>query len=238
MAPVFRYHPSILVRFPATRAGVLWVRGVDNSTSNGSLAAAFAAEQAAVRARLGESSLSELPTLAAWRRTFSAFGVSPTKHRNAAEALLRRLTKSGEIPSINPLVDIGNLASIRHALPVIVVDLARITGAITVTEATGDERFDDLGGTESERPQPGEVIFVDDAGQVVARRWCWRQGAGTGAGPDTREALIAVEAQHEGAEVDIADSVATLAGLIGRYLAGSAVQEAFLGPGTLAYAPA
>ena len=38
--------------------------------------------------------------------------------RSAAEALLRRLTKQGSIPSINTLVDIGNLVSIRYALPV------------------------------------------------------------------------------------------------------------------------
>ena len=43
------------------------------------------------------------------------FGVDPTQYRSAAEALLRRLSKSGEIPSINALVDLGNLVSIRYA---------------------------------------------------------------------------------------------------------------------------
>ncbi len=53
-------------------------------------------------------SLSELPTLSAWRQAFRRFGANPTKHRSAAEALLRRLQK-GDIPGINTLVDIGNL---------------------------------------------------------------------------------------------------------------------------------
>jgi len=216
---------------------VLWVRGIDNARSNEALAAAFAGEQASVRARLGESSLAEIPSIAAWRRTFSAFGVSPTKHRNAAEALLRRLTKSGEIPSINPLVDLGNLVSIRHALPVIVVDLAQVTGGITVTEARGDERFDDLGGSGSERPEAGEVIFVDDAGQVVARRWCWRQGAGTAAGLETAGALIAVEAQHETAERDIRQASSTLAGLLARHFPGAAVVAAVLSPAVAVFDP-
>ena len=73
-------------------------------------------------ARIGETPLSELPTLAAWRRAFRAFGVDPTAYRSAAEALLRRLTKQGSIPSINALVDIGNLVAIRYGLPVAMFD--------------------------------------------------------------------------------------------------------------------
>ena len=97
---------------------------------------------------------SELPSLAAWRRAFRAFGVDPTGYRSAAEALLRRLTKQGSIPSINTLVDIGNLVSIRHALPVAVFDQRAMTGGTTVRFATGDETFTDLGTGERESPEP------------------------------------------------------------------------------------
>jgi hypothetical protein len=112
---VFGYHPSVIERFPAVRAGAVWARGIDNRTPNALLTTAFRAEQTATRIRLASTPLAELPSIAAWRRTFSAFGVSPTKHRNAAEALLRRLTKQGDLPEINPLVDLGNLVSIRAA---------------------------------------------------------------------------------------------------------------------------
>ena len=96
--------------------------GVSNGPSAPALVAAFEAEQAAALARLGDTPLSEVPSLAAWRRAFRAFGTDPTGYRSAAEALLRRLTKQGSIPSINTLVDIGNLVSIRYALPVAMFD--------------------------------------------------------------------------------------------------------------------
>ena len=35
-------------------------------------------------ARIGDTPLSEIPSLAAWRRVFAAFGAQPTKYRNAA----------------------------------------------------------------------------------------------------------------------------------------------------------
>jgi DNA/RNA-binding domain of Phe-tRNA-synthetase-like protein len=201
------------------------------------IADAFRAEQAATRIRLADTPLAELPSIAAWRRTFSAFAVSPTKHRNAAEALLRRLTKQGELPEINPLVDLGNLASIRHALPVLVVDTAHLTGELTVVEATGQERFADLGGADAEHPEPGEIVFVDDAGETVARRWCWRQSTGSAAGPDTSEALIVVEAQHSGAEPDVAAACATLTNLLSEHMPAAILVTALLGPESPKFAP-
>jgi DNA/RNA-binding domain of Phe-tRNA-synthetase-like protein len=168
--PSFRYDAAIAERFPAVRGGVLHVTGLANGPSPEALVTRFEAEQVGVRAMLDGRSLSELPSLAAWRRAFRAFGVDPTAYRSAAEALLRRLTKQGAIPSINTLVDIGNLVSIRHALPVAVFDQRAATGGTTVRLASGTERFTDLGSGETERPDRGEVIFVDEAGLVSARR--------------------------------------------------------------------
>ena len=59
-----------------------------------------------------------------------------------------------------------------------------MTGGTTVRFATGGETFTDLGSGERESPEPGEVIFVDEAGLVSARRWCWRQSAESASGPD------------------------------------------------------
>ena len=69
------------------------------------------------------------------------------------------MQKKGDIPSINCLVDIGNLVSIRYALPVAIFDLRGVSGTICVRLATGDERFTELGSDEIVHPPPGEVIF-------------------------------------------------------------------------------
>lgn len=208
--PSFRYDAAIVERFPTVQGGVLHATGLENGPSPALLVSRFEAEQVAVRATLNGRSLSELPSLAAWRRAFRAFGVDPTGYRSAAEALLRRLTKQGSIPSINLLVDIGNLVSITHALPVAVFDRRAANGSTTVTLASGDERFTDLGSGETQHPDPGEVIFVDEAGLVSARRWCWRQSAESASGPGTKEVLITVEAQHEGGADTVAAAVRDL----------------------------
>jgi DNA/RNA-binding domain of Phe-tRNA-synthetase-like protein len=202
--PVFRYDSAVLERFPGVVGGVIHATGVRNGPSPAALRDAFEAEQAAAMARIGDTPLSELPSIAAWRRTFRAFGVDPTGYRSAAEALLRRLTKQGSISSINALVDVGNLVAIRYALPVAIFDLRALTGAVTVRFARGDESFTDLGSGGRESPSEGEVVFVDEAGNVCARRWCWRQSAESAAGPETTDILVTVEGQHESAAADVA----------------------------------
>ena len=128
----FRYDQGIIENYPDLVAGVIVARGLTSGKSPMDLRERYLNEQAAAKARIGATPLSELPSLSAWRRAISAFGVSPTKYRSAAEALLRRLTKKGDIPSINILVDIGNLLSIRYGLPVAIFDTRQIALPITV----------------------------------------------------------------------------------------------------------
>jgi DNA/RNA-binding domain of Phe-tRNA-synthetase-like protein len=185
--------------------------------------------------RIGATPLSELPSLAAWRRAFRDFGVDPTAYRSAAEALLRRLMKQGSIPSISALVDLGNLVSIRHALPVAVFDVRRLSGGITVRLATGDEAFIDLGSGEQEPCPPGEVIFVDDGGLVSARRWCWRQGAASASDPATTEVLVTVEGHHDGVREAISAAVLDLESLLTAHTHPAGLASAILDSGRPAF---
>lgn len=203
VVPSFRYDAAILDRYPDVVGGIILAHGLTNGPTPSALRDAYAAEQAAVLRRLGEMPLSQVPSLAAWRAAFRGFGVDPTQYRSAAEALLRRLTKVGSIPNVNALVDLGNLVSIRYALPVAVCDLRGARGGTTVRFADGTERFTNLGQVEAEHPAPGEVIFCDADGVASARRWCWRQSEQSAARDDTTEVLIAVEAHHAGGRADV-----------------------------------
>jgi DNA/RNA-binding domain of Phe-tRNA-synthetase-like protein len=103
---VFQYHPAVLERYPNLRAGVILVSGLQNRATPEILVRAYVLEQRSVIERIGQTALSEIPSLAAWRAAFRLFGVDPTQYRSAAEALLRRLTKKGDIPVM--LVDLCN----------------------------------------------------------------------------------------------------------------------------------
>jgi DNA/RNA-binding domain of Phe-tRNA-synthetase-like protein len=223
-SPGFAYDRGVLEEYPTIQAGVLQASGVVNGSSSSRLLAQYRAEQQAVRERLSTTTIADIPSIAAWRRAFARFGAKPTQYRSAAEALLRRLDKHGDIPSISTLVDLGNLVSIRYALPVAVLDRDKVAGSITVRFATGAEQFADLGSSETVTPDAGEVIFVDADDVVSARRWCWRQSAITATGPSTSEALFVVEGHHVSAANDVAAAVADLSTLLAAHQPAARIQ--------------
>lgn len=216
----FQYHEDILQRFPNVVGGVILGRGLQNGPTPDSLLGEYMAQQQDTIAKVGGAPLSELPSLAAWRSAFRAFGVEPTQYRCAAEALLRRLTKKGDIPSINALVDIGNLVSIRYALPVAMVDTQALEGIVTVHFAEGSEWFLPLGEPVAEHPEPGEVVFSDPTKRVIARRWCWRQSEDSAARETTTELIVTVEAQHENSRADVEAALHDLTYLLKLYAGG------------------
>lgn len=216
----FQYHPEIPAHFSQIVGGVLVATGMVNGAAPEALLADYHAQQQATLARIGSKPLSEIGTLAAWRSAFRSFGVNPTRYRSAAEALLRRLTKKGDIPSINAVVDICNLVSIRYALPVAAFDRRTLTGPITVQFASGEEVFTPLFQQESEHPEPGEVIFADEAQLVVARRWCWRQSDESATQTATTEAVFTVESQHPGGRADIEAALNDLHGYLVQFVGG------------------
>src|SRR5438270_2627869 len=218
---IFQYHPDILARYPAVTGGAILAQGMSNGPTPDSLQAAFQAEQRATLQRIGDTPCSQVESLATWRNPFRGFDVDPTQYRSASESLLRRLTKKGDIPSINLLVDLGNLVSIRYALPVAVFDTRALQGAVTVHFAHGSERYTTLGQSEVDHPEPGEVVFSDETGLVIARRWCWRQSDQSAAQEDTTEAIITVEAHHTGGRRHIEAALNDLLELLKKYAGGS-----------------
>lgn len=216
----FQYDPEIISRYPSIVGGVFYARGMTNGPTPLQLQAAFQAEQQTTLQRIGDMPLSQIPSLVAWRGAFRAFGVEPTQYRSAAESLLRRLTKKGDIPSINTLVDLCNLVSIRYALPAAVFDTRAINGTLTVHFANGSECYTTLGQNETDHPDVGEVVFSDDTGLVMARRWCWRQSEQSAAQSDTTSAIITIEAHHANAHQDIEAALQDLLTLLKEYAGG------------------
>jgi DNA/RNA-binding domain of Phe-tRNA-synthetase-like protein len=151
------------------------------------------AAEAAAREALDAGPAEQLPHVAAWRGAYRAFGAKPQRTRNSLEALLRRA--SSGLPRVNRLTDYYNAVSVLHQIPVGGEDLTRYAGAARLIRAAGDEPFDTAaeGVAVTGHPDPGEVVWCDDAG-VTCRRWNWRQARRTQLREDTTTALFILDA--------------------------------------------
>lgn len=174
------------------RAMLLAVDGIEPGPSDEASEALLQAAEASARVELGQVPVEELPHVAAWRDAYRAFGAKPQRTRNSLEALLRR-AESG-LPRVNRLTDVYNSISVSHQLPLGGEDLSRYVGPPRLIRATGSEPFDTTaeGAEVIEHPEPGEVVWCDDAG-VTCRRWNWRQARRTQLHDATTSALFIID---------------------------------------------
>ena len=155
------------------------------------------------------------PHIAAWHAAYRAFGTNPRRQRPSVSALRRRLSRSGQLPRINPAVDAYNLVSASYGVPAGAFDLDRVRGDIVIRLADGSESFTPLGepGT-VEHPHPGEVIYTDAAG-VLTRHWNHRDAERTKVTADSEQIVFLLETVDAGAFVQTLDAaMKSLAGLL------------------------
>lgn len=185
--------PAVLALRPDYRALLLTVRGIVPGPSDEASDALLREAETAARSALGECRVEDLPHVSAWREAYRAFGAKPQRTRNSLEALLRRAPTG--LPRVNRLTDLYNAVSVLHQLPLGGEDLTRYAGPPRLTRASGSEPFDTVadGAAVVEHPEPGEVVWADDAG-VTCRRWNWRQARRTALTDDTTAALFILDA--------------------------------------------
>ena len=202
----FRHADTIWADHPELAAGVVYVDGVGADRAAPGAIDRYAGMAAD---RLAGRTESELAEIKAWRRTFAGMGLKPTQYRCAAESLLRRFRRDGTLPTIHPVIDLCNAASLAYAIPIAVLDLAAVTGNLEVRYASGDERYVTFGG-ETEHPAPGEVTYVDDDGWAHARRWTNRQSGRSAVSAHTGSVLVVAEAVHDTAAADVPELIEDL----------------------------
>lgn len=167
---------QIFAKWPDYQALVIEATNLTNGPSPPEVVRLLCDAESAARSKFGEAPANSDPHIAAWRNAYSSFGAKPSKYLCSVEALLKRTLKGSELPSINLLVDLYNVVSIRHGLPVGGEDWDALASDVQLRLANGSEPFVTIqNGTEQvEHAESGEPIWVDSSG-VTCRRWNWRQ---------------------------------------------------------------
>lgn len=174
--------PAVSQLRPDYRARLITVAGVvagpSDERSDERSDALLQAAEASARHALTAGKVEDRPHVAAWRDAYKGFGAKPQKFRNTLEQLLRR-AEAG-LPRVNKIVDAYNAVCVTWQIPIGGEEFAQCAGPPRLLRATGHELLDTVVGGQAaiEYPEPGEVIWADEAG-VTCRRWNWRQGRRT-----------------------------------------------------------
>lgn len=179
--------------------------------------------EAACRNRWGETTLSEIPGIAVWRRAYRSFGIKRTSYRSSVERLVKNVLADRRLPPINRFVDVYNAVSLRHVLPAGADDLDYVVGNLAFRYSRPDDSFVDMAGGEggsvgvADPPKAGEVVYADDE-KVLCRRWNWRQDARSLVTTGTTRAVVTLQYNGVG---DLDEAVSDLTEQIERVCGGA-----------------
>jgi DNA/RNA-binding domain of Phe-tRNA-synthetase-like protein len=192
MTADYRIDAEIFRLYPGYRRGLVLGQHLRNGPSSAGLIEQLRTQEVALRERV-QGNPAEHPRIAAWREAYRRFGARPSDFRSSIEALARRVLRGDALPSINALVDIGNLISLRYLVPVGVHPVPPGEGTLCLRLSEPTDTFLPPDGAAAEIPEKGEVVFVQE-NAVLTRRWTWRQSALTLTHPTTTAVFFNIDA--------------------------------------------
>jgi DNA/RNA-binding domain of Phe-tRNA-synthetase-like protein len=192
--------------------GLLEARGLSHTR----LGAAFETERDQVVARCtaawSDRQPGDIPGVAEVRGLFHRLGMDPTKTRPSSEALLRRVLQGKGLPTIDPVVDVCNLCSLEHQLPLGLYDRERVQGVVRVRSGLPGEGYEGI--RKGRVNVEGRLMLADDTGPFGAPT---SDSLRTSVHEHTQAVLVAVFCPVSRARDDLGAVLASLSDRLGRF---------------------
>jgi DNA/RNA-binding domain of Phe-tRNA-synthetase-like protein len=152
-----------------------------------------------IRSKLTLNEAKDDPIFRSYRDLYWTFGMDPTKLRVSSEAVLRRILKGMNLWRISDVVDIINLASAYHKIPIGLIDASKLKGDLLIRSASNGEVFQRIGGKTI--MCRGREIVVADEEKIVCFGYATHDSERTMISKETKRALVLLY----GAEVVTSD---------------------------------
>lgn len=170
----FKVYPEVFEKLPNVCFAVVAAYGIDNRGEHKRIQELLMHSIEKVREEIGGTDIKKNRDIIPYRQAFLELGFNPNKYLSSIEAMVKRVAKGGDLPSINPVVDLVNAVSLQYMLPMGAHDMDALEGEIAVRFAVPGDTFVPLGETGEEAVEPGELVYAD-AKRIRTRRWIWRQ---------------------------------------------------------------
>lgn len=154
----------------------------------------------------------DIPGVAETRALFHQLDLDPTKTRPSSEALLRRVLQGKGLPRVNAAVDICNLCSLEHQLPLGLYDRDLVRGTVRVRVGREGEGYP---GIRKQRVNlTGRLLLADDDGPFGAPT---SDSLRTAVTPRSRNLLVVLFCPLERAGGHLTPALEHIAGLLTQF---------------------
>ena len=186
----FKVNEKLFDEYEELKIGVITCNNIDNTSLKNDISEETEKTKEHIKDKFADVELANYPVVRRWRDIYKSFGEK--KSRSSIEALIRRLLNGHDIPSINPIVDIYNMLSLKYEVPCGGEDIDTINDDIELTYANGTESFICLGSTEEEHPNEGEIVYKS-GNTVMCRNFNYRESDITKLTEDTKNCVLVIE---------------------------------------------
>lgn len=179
--------------------GIIIAKGLDNTKKYDFIDKLLSNEINNIYEEYKDKKVKEQQEIERYRDAFRKLNINPNKYMCSIEALITRTVKNKYVPSINPIVDLGNALSLKYKIPVGIHDIDKFTSDIEIRPATTSDKFIPFGSEEYDNPEVDEIIYVS-GNDVKTRRWTWRQGSSSRVDENIKNVFIPLDGFIENKE--------------------------------------
>lgn len=217
----FKIDHKIFEKFPGLTIGVVICKNLNNSGNQEEAQRLIREQENNIRGKYNTETLSQTPKIDVWRKTYFAFGAKPKENKSSVENLYRLVLQGVNLRHINKLVDIYNLISLKHMVPVGGEDIDKTQGDVVLTFAEPNEpAVLLLGDKETRPPHAGEVIYKDNI-SAICRRWNWREADRTKFTEETKNCFLVIEGLLPVTKQEIENATKELKDLVQKFCGGN-----------------
>jgi len=151
---------------------VVTAEGINNSIANNEITNFFNDAVAKQKETLKGQTAKSIYDFGQYHVAMRIFGINPSKYQISIEALLNRISKSGDLAGINPVVDLANAVSLKYLLPLGVHDIDSLAGDLEIRFSKSGDLFED---SEDRSSNEDEELVYASGNTIRTRKWIWRQ---------------------------------------------------------------
>lgn len=159
----FKIKKEVFEKFPKMFVAIPIIKGFKNSGNEELVTETLSKAKQNLLSKYSKlEEFLEFPNIKAYFDCFITFGANPKKVKPTHFALAKRIIEGGDLPRINPIVDLYNAFSIQNILPFGGEDLSKVYGDFVLQFAKGDEHWLGIGERVAKHPKAGDLIWADD----------------------------------------------------------------------------
>lgn len=210
----FSIHQDIIDLLPARLCGVVVLTGINNKSASKEPYALLKQ----VMDEIQKKDIEAIDEIQEWNQAFETLRINPNKFPPSIVAMVKRLSKGNDLPSVNAVVDLYNTVTLKKMIPMGGYDLDKVTDDMEIRFTEPKDRFLPMGKKEAEEVSTGEAVFVSGH-TVMASNFAWRQDDIHKVTENTTNVLLRVESL-KGSKEELKETLDEVARLIQKYCGG------------------